>query len=347
MKPIMKNGMAIVALSMTLTGTAAYASPNLTVENTSAKAENISAKMDSQPIQIQVNGKAVGEDGFQLADGKEAMLPIRAVTEALGFQLTWHQESYSVELVKGAQWTLVKTGEDQYSINKMYTSLGTAPVLQNDKLYVPVSFVSKVLHTPVKVDGNSVSVNFSEQKTALTKGVITEIREIEGRRSVHLNGIGGEGIVMNIGQDTRYQAADGTSLGFSDLKVGMEVEVEHSLVSTPSLPAQSPAYQITVKDSTQTADLFGTSGTIKEVLTNTDGTTSLLIDGKGLNEQTAGEIILRLNDKTSLINTNGEPVEASALVKDAKVIGFYNGILTRSLPPIGTAQKIVLQAAAN
>jgi hypothetical protein len=86
---------------------------------------------------------------------------------------------------------------------------------------------------------------------------------------------------------------------------------------------------------------------IEEVRTSDDGTTSLRIKGAGLGDQSPSEVVLRLAPTTELINVNGEAVEKSSLVKGAKVIGYYTGMLTKSLPPIGTAWKIVLQAPAN
>ena len=92
----------------------------------------------------------------------EPMIPLRAVTESLGFKLTWNPETFSVDLLKGNVFTTVKTGEDRYAINKMFTPLGTAPELVDSKLYVPASFVTKMLHGTVATEGNSVAIAVKE-----------------------------------------------------------------------------------------------------------------------------------------------------------------------------------------
>ena len=43
------------------------------------------------------------------------------------------------------------------------------------------------------------------------------------------------------------------------------------------------------------------------------------------------------------MNQDGKALKTSDLVGDAEIIGYYGPVLTKSLPPIGNAIKIVLQ----
>ncbi|NEW04806.1 copper amine oxidase N-terminal domain-containing protein [Paenibacillus sp. SYP-B3998] len=343
MNPIMKKSFTVLALSTLMTTGAAYAATN-DLQQTNTVVPVTTSQSTTLPISIQINGEAVTEKGFQKSGGTEPMLPLRTVAENLGFTLVWNQESLSVDLTKKNLFTTVKTGEDRYSINKMLTTLGTAPELLDNKLYVPASFVSKVLHGTVTTEGNSVAISLEEQqKTMIEKGVITAIKNSGNYASVQIKGVGMDGIVLNVGKDTVYQMADGTKLNLSDLHIGLTVEAEHSMAATLSLPPQTPTYKITVLDAKKQADLLGTSGTIEEVRSNTDGSTSLLIKGTGLNDQSPSEVILQLTNGTSFINNAGETVEKSTLVKGVKVVGFYQPAMTKSLPPIGHAWKIVVE----
>ena len=88
-------------------------------------------------------------DTFENADGL-TMVPFRQVAEGLGYKVSWNQEAYSAELLRGAQWTSVSVGKDAYFFARMApVTLGTAPVIQHDKLYVPVKFVTDILHADV------------------------------------------------------------------------------------------------------------------------------------------------------------------------------------------------------
>ncbi|MNE64465.1 Protease inhibitor precursor [compost metagenome] len=172
--------------------------------------------------------------------------------------------------------------------------------------------------------------------------MITAINSDGKYPSVQIKGTGTSGIVLNVGEDTVFQMADGTKLTLADLQIGMTVEAEHAMFATRSLPPQTPAYQITVQDTEKPANLLGTEGTIESVTTSEDGSRMIRINGTGLSEMSQSEIVLRLSADTALVNESGEAVDAAAIVQGAKVIGFYGPMLTKSLPVIGTAWKVVV-----
>ncbi|WP_246314519.1 copper amine oxidase N-terminal domain-containing protein [Paenibacillus foliorum] len=340
----MKKSLAVLTLSTMMTTGAAYASTDNVQPIKALTPVTIQAAMST--ITINLNGESLTENGYQSPNAAEPMLPLRAVAEKLGYTLTWNQETLSVDLNKGPLFTTVKTGEDRYGINKMITTLGTAPDLSDNKMYVPASFVSKVLNESVTVQGNSVSITSvtltEQQKKVQATGVITAIRTEGKYSSVQIQGIGTEGLVLNVGDETLYQMLDGTKLSLSDLHVGLTVVAEHSLAATLSLPPQTPTSKITVLDPARQADLLGTAGQIEEVRSSEDGKTSILIKGTKLSDSSQSEIVLQLTDETSIINKNGESVEKAQLVKGAQVVGFYGPAMTRSLPPMGKAWKVVV-----
>lgn len=89
-------------------------------------------------------------DSIKSAEGV-TFVPFRKVAEGLGYEVTWNQATYAAELHKGAQWTSVTVGKDSYFYAKMAPfSLGAAPVIQHDTLYVPLKFVSDILKAEVK-----------------------------------------------------------------------------------------------------------------------------------------------------------------------------------------------------
>ncbi|SDO54718.1 hypothetical protein SAMN04487897_11688 [Paenibacillus sp. yr247] len=83
---------------------------------------------------------------------------------------------------------------------------------------------------------------------------------------------------------------------------------------------------------------------IEEVRNDDKRDISILIKGAGLTDAAPNEVVLQLTKETSIVDKNGDKVEKAALVKGADVIGFYGPALTKSLPPIGTAWKIVVGA---
>ncbi|CAN7756932.1 copper amine oxidase N-terminal domain-containing protein [Paenibacillus sp. LjRoot153] len=343
MKPMMKKTLAILSLSSMLTTGAAYAATSeAVIPDMHAKQIQPVKTILEAPIIIQVNGAAINESGFEKTGITEPMLPLRAVAESLGFTLTWNPATYAVDLTKGNLFTTVKIGEDRYSINKMLTQLGTAPQLVNSMMYVPASFFGTILHGTVTTAGNSIGITMKEEaKKVQSTGVITSIRTTAGNNAqIHIQDTGVGGIVLNVGPDTTYQMLDGSKLTLADLHVGLTISAEHSMAMTMSLPPQTSASNITVLDTTVHKGALGTAGVIEAV--REDG--SLLVNGEGLTEDAQDEIVLTIGKDTAIVDGKGDPMDQAALVAGTKVVGFYGPVMTKSLPPISNAWKIVVAA---
>lgn len=87
------------------------------------------------------------------------MIPLRKVCEGLGYQVNWYEGSQTVEIFRGAQWTQVFIGQDNYSFAKMLIRLGTAPVVKDDKTYVPASFAEQVLKATVSEKDGALTIS--------------------------------------------------------------------------------------------------------------------------------------------------------------------------------------------
>ncbi|MBC8079917.1 MAG: hypothetical protein H7X86_06205 [Gorillibacterium sp.] len=234
---------------------------------------------------------------------------------------------------------LIKTTITAFLLSMVLNSSAAWAASQVDKLTSNVGLSSSV----VSIGG---SITLREQESMQAKGVITAIRDVDGYKSIQIQGIDTRGLVLNISADTVIEKADGTKLNFSDLTLGQQIEVEHSMAMTLSLPPQTAAYKIIVMDQSKD-EVIGTAGIIEEVRTSADDVTSLFIKGKGLTEKSPAEVVLRLTDSTLLVNPMGDAVKRSEFVQGAQVIGFYSPKLTKSLPPIGTAWKVVLESIAE
>lgn len=339
----MKTGVAAAALTIALGGSSLYA-----YADASAPVP-ISSNL-KQAYTITVNGQAI-EDGYQLSTADQPMIPVRSLAEALGMEVKWVQDTKASELTKGIKWTSIMTGEDAYNVNKMLVRLGQAPEIVNNTQYVPLNFVSEVLYGSVAVEGSQIIIttdqtNASEQEVTKASGIITSLSSEEGRQSVHINGNGAKGIVLHVSEDTKFALANGDALEFKDLKVGDQVEAEHAMFATLSLPPQSPVYKITVTEQAK-ADLVIAEGAISEVKTTENGERSILIKGQGVEEEPSSGIVFNISSDTKVVNTKGDEVDPSTLKEKDYVIGVYNGITTRSLPPIANAMKLVVEQAAE
>ncbi|WP_181592623.1 copper amine oxidase N-terminal domain-containing protein [Paenibacillus sp. YN15] len=305
------------------------------------------ADQTTAAIPVRVNGQTLEDTGY-LGAGGETMLPLRAVAEAMGFELQWNPETYSVDLAKAELFTTVKTGENQYGVDKMLKELEAAPALVDSKLYVPSSFFGDILRGTVAPGNDGISITVQEEiKSAHTTGVVTLVRDNDGRRSLQIRGYGADGIVLKIDDQTEILDAEGNKLEFSALSIGMEVEVEHYMVMTMSLPPQTGALKIKVISALAEKDVMGTSGVIEEVNQKDDGGVSVRITGLGLTDSSPEDVVLQIAEDTVLLDVDGKAIDVKELTKGARVVGFYTPKLAKSLPPIGTALKVTLVAEAD
>lgn len=70
------------------------------------------------------------------------MVPLRAIAEALGYEVLWHNETQSVSLGQDIQLTI---GKNEYIVGKDIIELERAPELCSEKTFVTLSFFKKVV----------------------------------------------------------------------------------------------------------------------------------------------------------------------------------------------------------
>ena len=105
-------------------------------------AETAPAATIQQQSSIVVNGQTLNQFSYEINGC--TLVPARAVSDALGFKITWNSDDQSADIVGDAMKMNVKVGEDSYMATSTIAigatapaQLGSAPVLINDTLYVP------------------------------------------------------------------------------------------------------------------------------------------------------------------------------------------------------------------
>ncbi|QOS97850.1 copper amine oxidase N-terminal domain-containing protein [Brevibacterium sp. JNUCC-42] len=297
---------------------------------------------------ISVNGQVIDQKLEVYANKQNVlMVPLRTIADKLNYKVTWNDETKSAELQKGPQWTAVTVGKDQYNVNKMYVQLGVAPEAKEGITYVPVSFFDKVLNLQVVVEEDG-AIKIDEQAQGVGKkgsitGISIEEKDASIKGAIMVNGFT-NGVRLNITDETSIVNQDGEKLTIADLKLGQEVEAEHSLIMTMSIPPMTNAVKIVVNDKTATSEVLGTVGEVIEAKTLTDGTIQVVIEGEKLNDNSFETIALNVAKDTPIINTkDNTALKAEDLRKGVKVYGFYGPTTTKSLPAIGQAVKIVVE----
>lgn len=118
---------------------------------------------------IDIKGEIIGLDGKNIfeQDGLY-MIPLRTVAEVLGFKVIWNADERTVSLDDGTAKTVIKIGTDSYykasskAIGLTQAKpLGAAPVLKDNKTYVPADLFVLLYSDPgaVYIEDNKLCIN--------------------------------------------------------------------------------------------------------------------------------------------------------------------------------------------
>ena len=125
-------------------------------------------------IKIMINSKICDFDTKPLIINSRTMVPMRAIFEALGAEVTWVDRTKTVVGVRNQKIVRLTINSDEAYIDGTEVSLDTAPVIVDSRTYVPVRFVSEALGEKVDWDGatKTVIINSDYLKTvAVEKGL--------------------------------------------------------------------------------------------------------------------------------------------------------------------------------
>lgn len=110
-------------------------------------------------MDIVVNNEVISSPAAFSNKDKTVMVPIRAISEALGYKVTWDKSNKSVRLNNSIS---LSVGKDYYVLGKMAPiTLGSAPISLKGKVYVPLSFFKEVVGvtTADSINGQIVIYN--------------------------------------------------------------------------------------------------------------------------------------------------------------------------------------------
>lgn len=120
--------------------------------------------------QLKVNGESV--EGQAYEKGELVMVPLRSVSEALGFTVVWNEEAQTIDMDNGSVKTTITIGEDLYFKASSEAvgltdslPLGAAPELREDRTYVPAGLFHLLYSSEqaVKIEGNIISIDVPQK----------------------------------------------------------------------------------------------------------------------------------------------------------------------------------------
>ncbi len=135
--------------------------------DTLSKAERLREERKAGTLVLQINNYAVSLNGvLKLVDkdnknvvpyieDDRTMVPLRFISEAFGAQVTWDAETRAVGIELDATKITMQIDNQSYTINGGKVDMDVAPVIREDRTFVPLRFVSEALSKSVYWNGTT------------------------------------------------------------------------------------------------------------------------------------------------------------------------------------------------
>lgn len=189
-------------------------------------------------LTLQVNGETVTSDVPITVLDNRVYLPVRALGEHLGYQVTWNSTRQQVELQKGNRTIYFSLDDEHYVVNDQVVMLSSGPHHINGRTLVPAEAVYGLFQQKIKISDQAIQVIDGVQN--VVSGYVTDVSETKN----------GYLITVAPERDSEWSQATvlivgaNTILNADRVAVGDYVTALTSDISTRSLPPQTGAYVV-------------------------------------------------------------------------------------------------------
>ena len=129
-----------------------------------ALVSNVSAAKNTNDIKIEIDGKNVISDVAPFINNERTLVPIRVISENLGYNVNWDNNSRKVTVKNSNKTIELFIGKKNVSVNGVDNSIDVAPMIKNDRTFVPLRFISESFDNDVKWDNNTRTVRINKKE---------------------------------------------------------------------------------------------------------------------------------------------------------------------------------------
>lgn len=160
----------------------------------------VMANADSSPS-IVLDGVTIKQQSGAPAEniGKTVMVPIRIVSENLGYQVKWEKATQTVRVLKGNSSIQMTAGEDAATVNGNRVTLDSPPLIKQGTTLVPLRFVGEGMGLRVGWDNGTKTVSLASiPPVADTESEIdpVEAPEPDGLSELQSISFGGDRLIL-------------------------------------------------------------------------------------------------------------------------------------------------------
>ncbi|WP_341278347.1 stalk domain-containing protein [Paenibacillus sp. FSL H8-0537] len=129
------------------------------------KLSKIKIKLGNKSVKVYVNGKTLGTDVSPIVESGRTFVPFRAISESLDAVVTYDNVSKTVTVTRDGIVVKLTLGSKIATINGKAVTLEVAGKVKNNKVFVPLRFLSEALNTNVTWDKETSSAIIIDNKT--------------------------------------------------------------------------------------------------------------------------------------------------------------------------------------
>lgn len=133
-------------------------------EDSTYSADTISLWIDRPVMVIDNERRDIDNNGTApIVKNDRTLIPVRAITEAMGGNVLWEEESQTVTLTNAANTIVLVIGSTTAYLNNEAKTLDTAPIVINDRTMLPIRFIAEAFGYVVDWDKKEQHITITNQ----------------------------------------------------------------------------------------------------------------------------------------------------------------------------------------
>ena len=120
--------------------------------------DSASAANSKNDIKIEINGKNVISDVSPFIEKDRTLVPIRVISENLGYEVGWDNKSKKVTVKNNEKTIELVVGKKDVKVNDKVTAIDVPPMIKSERTFVPLRFISESFDNDVNWDNNTRTV---------------------------------------------------------------------------------------------------------------------------------------------------------------------------------------------
>lgn len=273
--------------------------------------------------QIFVNGEIL-QDANIIKEGDKTLMPVRAIFEKMGYNVSYDPQTKTVIMVKGPSYITFSTTNDAYTFARMAPQPLGMPVVKDGVTYVPVELFDLIGMEYELTEQNVLYVGQNEDDFRQKQIIITDINEDNSQ--ITINDPEKGQVILNV-KDLEIKF----DTDIKQLMVGQALQVEYGDIMTSSQPPINVPKSVTVVNKLS-------YGTVLNVEKDEQNNTKVLF-----NDEEKGEVMLVLAPDFKVeFKTDDKQLE-----KGQTLEVVLPDAMTMSIPPMGNPKSVVVVKSAS